>query len=99
MLIAQAVLLMPMLMMLSDAFDTSDALNFGDASDVCDASILAMQVMIVIPSQLSACEAPAHQAQPLPGECKYPTLLVFPALTPRAVGTGCTMRGRLARRE
>jgi hypothetical protein len=26
-----------MLMMLSDAFDTSDALNFGDASDVCDA--------------------------------------------------------------
>lgn len=37
MLIAQAVLLMPMLMMLSDAFDTSDALNFGDASDVCDA--------------------------------------------------------------
>jgi hypothetical protein len=36
-LIAQAVLLMPMLMMLSDAFDTSDALNFGDASDVCDA--------------------------------------------------------------
>ena len=48
MLIAQAVLLMPMLMMLSDAFDTSDALNFGDASDVCDAGQLVMQVMVVI---------------------------------------------------
>jgi hypothetical protein len=31
--------------------------------------------------------------QPLPGECKYPTLLVFPALTPCAVGTGRTMQG------
>ena len=58
-----------------------------------------LNMISIEPSQLSACKAPAHQAQPLPGECKYPTLLVFPALTPRAVGTGRTMRGRLARRE
>jgi hypothetical protein len=33
--------------------------------------------------------------QPLPGERKYPTLLVFPSPHPPcAVGTGRTMRGR-----